>query len=100
MSTSSGANSAAAGRITCSRQPELPIGAREHGQIQRIAESVAPIAKDLGRAVAVMDVEVEYEHALHAEFGDRVLRCDRDVVEQAEAHRPRTLGVMTRRAHR
>ncbi len=55
--------------------------------------------EDLGRAVAVVDVPVEHEHAAEAHFGDRRGGRDGDVVEQAEAHRARPLGVVAGRAH-
>jgi hypothetical protein len=57
-------------------------------------------AECLGRAVAVMYIPVEDEHALNAELADRELRCDRRVVEQAEAHRAVRFCVVTGRSHR
>ena len=46
-----------------------------------------------------MHVEIDDRHALDAVAVLRVARRDRRVVEQAEAHRPRRLGVMAGRAH-
>ena len=47
-------------------------------------QHVVAAAEDLGGPVAVVDVPVEDEHAPHPELVDRELRCDGDVVEQAE----------------
>ena len=55
--------------------------------------------EDVLGAVAVMDVEIDDRHALDAMGGQRVRGADRDVVEQAEAHRAVALGVVARRAH-
>src|SRR5439155_996549 len=54
--------------------------------------------EEILRAVAVMRVEVDDQHALAArgQFG----RGDGDVVEQAESHRPLGEGMMPRRPHR
>jgi len=49
-------------------------------------------------AVAVMDVEVDHRDPLKPMDGAGVKRADGDVVEQAEAHRPRGLGVVAGRA--
>ena len=51
------------------------------------------------RAVAVMHVEIDDGRAFGAVAVLRVARRDRGVVEQAEAHRPRRLGVMAGRAN-
>ena len=47
--------------------------------------------------VAVVDVPVHDQHPLEPVHVERAARGDRDVVEQAEAHRARGLGVMARR---
>ena len=52
------------------------------------------------RAVAVMDVEVDDRGARDAVMVLRIARRDGGIVEQAEAHRPRDLGVMAGRARR
>ena len=52
------------------------------------------------RAVAVVDVPVEHEDPLDAVRVERVAGGDGDVGEQAEAHRPRGLGVVAGRAQR
>ena len=54
--------------------------------------------EDVAGAVPVVDVPVEDQHALDPEVIKRVLGSHRDVVEQAEAHRPGLGGVVTRRA--
>ena len=51
-------------------------------------------------AVAVMDVPIDDEDPLGAVRRGRPPGCDRDVVEEAEAHRARRLGVVPRRAQR
>ena len=55
-------------------------------------------AKSLRGAVAVVNVPVEDEDAPRAQLADRQLGGDRDVVEEAEAHRALGLGVMPGRA--
>ncbi len=47
-----------------------------------------------------MDVEIDDRRALGAVLALRMARRDRRIVEQAEAHRPRGLGVMAGRADR
>ena len=56
--------------------------------------------EDVLGAVAVMDIEIDDGHALDAVSGHRVRGADRDVVEEAEAHRAVALGMMTGRANR
>ena len=55
--------------------------------------------EDVLRAVAVMHVEIDHGGALDAVFALRMARGDRGIVEEAEAHRRRFLGVMAGRAH-
>ena len=55
--------------------------------------------EDVLRAVAVMHVEIDDRGALDAVALLRMARGDGGVVEQAEAHRPRGLGMMAGRAH-
>jgi len=45
-----------------------------------------------------MDVPIEYKHAFQSVLSDRGLCGRRDVVEQAEPHRPRALGVVSGRS--
>jgi hypothetical protein len=54
--------------------------------------------EDLLGPVAVVHVPVEHQDPLHSAFGDRVRGGDRDVVEQAEPHRPPPLRVVSGRA--
>jgi hypothetical protein len=51
------------------------------------------------RPVAVMYVPVDDEDAFEVMPVSRVMRCDRDVSEQAEAHRAIAQRVVARRAH-
>jgi hypothetical protein len=51
-------------------------------------------------AVAVMHVEVEDRNALEAVGFERMHGSDRDVVEDAEAHRPSRRRMVPGRAHR
>ena len=51
-------------------------------------EDVGRVGEDRLGAVAVVDVPVEDQHPLGAAAVERVRGGDRDVVEQAEAHRP------------
>ena len=57
--------------------------------MDRDVQDVGARGEDVVRAVAVVDVPVEDQHALEPAEPDRMLRGDRDVVEQAEPHRPR-----------
>ena len=57
-------------------------------------EHLVGVGEDLLRPVAVVHVPVEDQHPLRAALGDRVRGGHRDVVEQAEAHRPVALGVV------
>ena len=107
------------------RQPLILPGAAGHGEVERVAlagpradvgeragagvdaglvdareQHVRARAEGLGGAVAVVHVPVEDEHAARAELGDRELRGDGDVVEQAEAHRTIRFGVVAGRAQR
>ena len=65
----------------------------------REVEQVRIIPEDVLRSVPVMNVEVDDRDPAHALSLQRACR-DRDVVEQAEAHRVRRHGVMTGRPHR
>ena len=56
------------------------------------------VVEDVVRPVAVVHVPVDDHHALEPTRVERVLRRERDVVEQAEAHRARRQRVMSRRA--
>ena len=56
--------------------------------------------EDVVRPVAVVHVPVEDQHPLDAVRGARVRRADRDVVEEAEAHRAGRLGVVAGRPQR
>ena len=47
-----------------------------------------------------MDVEIDDRRAADAVFALGVARRDRDIVEEAEAHRLGDLGMVTGRAHR
>jgi hypothetical protein len=82
--------------------PDLVEPAR--ARIERVAvaahvEHVAALLEAVLRAVAVVDVGVEDQHAPAAELGQRVLGRDGHVVEQAEAHRGGRLGVVAGRPH-
>ena len=56
--------------------------------------------EDLLRAVAVVHVEIHDRDPLQAVPLLRMARRDRRIVEQAETHRPRGLGMVAGRAHR
>ena len=63
-------------------------GARIEGRLMRRAEQHRFIRpENILRAIAVMDVEIDDGDALGAMGGLRVARRDRDIVEEAEAHR-------------
>jgi propanol-preferring alcohol dehydrogenase len=106
------------------RQPQLLACAGRHGQVDVVAlarpraavvqaaaagiqralvqaheQHVAARTEDLCGAVAVVDVPVDHEHAADAVLGDRRGGADGDVVEQAEAHRARALGVVAGGSH-
>ena len=67
--------------------------------MQRDEEDAVVVAEDRVGPVAVMDVVVDDRDALEAERALRGAGRDRDVVEEAEAHRPVLQGVMPGRAH-
>ena len=115
-----GAKSSSAGsqwRSTASRKPWLPVPAGERDvdhvrrrvvgaavRIERVLEGAhhqhaLVVGEDVLGAVAVVHVEVDDRDALEAVRLERVHRRDGDVVEDAEAHRPRARRVMPRRAH-
>ena len=68
--------------------------------MRRDEERVALGLEDALGAVPVVDVPVEDREALDAELALQHPRGDRDVVDQAKAHRPIRLSVMARRAER
>ena len=51
------------------------------------------------RPVAVVHVPIDDQHALGAVPSPRVVRADRDVAEETEAHRVRAQRVVARRTH-
>jgi hypothetical protein len=51
-------------------------------------------------AIAVMDIPIKDEDPLQSMPLSRVVRCQRDVTEETEPHRPVAHGVMSRRPHR
>lgn len=56
--------------------------------------------EDVGRAIAVMDIEINDGDAFDGLCGERMGGTDGDVVEQAETHGGVGGGVMARRTHR
>src|SRR5262249_58626997 len=56
--------------------------------------------EDVLRAIAVMDVKVDDRDALGAVATLRMAGRDRCIVEQAEPHRPRGLGMVSGRPYR
>ena len=67
----------------------LEGGAQHHARL---------VVKNVLRAVAVMHVEIRDRDAPQAVLRQRVRRADRDVIEDAEAHRARALGMVAGRA--
>jgi hypothetical protein len=55
---------------------------------------ISAFPEDLGVPVAVVDVPVKDQDPVDAKLADRQLSRNRDVVEQAEAHRAVPLGVL------
>ncbi len=64
----------------------------------RRVEHLGVVFETVLGAVAVVDVEVEHPDAPNTP-GARGEQADSDIVDQAEAHRLRVLGMMARRAH-
>ena len=62
-------------------------------------QHIGAATERLGGAVAVMDVPIEDEHPPDAQLANGELRRERDVVEQAEAHRAIGLGVVPGGSH-
>mmetsp|Transcript_8743 Transcript_8743/g.25689 ORF Transcript_8743/g.25689 Transcript_8743/m.25689 type:complete len:327 (-) Transcript_8743:20-1000(-) len=100
------------GRAPRNVEAEAPAGALADGvraagawvkavsvPVQRGVQHRAVLFKDVLDAVAVVDVPVNDQHALHAEPRARDRRRHGDVVEEAEAHRLPCLAVVARRPH-
>ena len=68
--------------------PGRPRAGIERPLVQRDVEDARVVPEDVLRAVAVVDVPVEDRHPLEPMLRLRRAGRDRDVVEQAEAHRP------------
>ncbi len=60
-------------------------------------QHVWPVAKDLGRSIAVVDVPIQNEYPLQSVLGDRAGRGDRNVVEETEARCASAVRVVTGR---
>ena len=86
------------GRVPLLRRPAA--SGIERPLVERAEEDAVVVPEDRLRAVAVVDVEVDDRDALEAELALRRARRDRDVVEQAEAHRPVGQRVVARAAGR
>ena len=65
----------------------------------RAVVEILVVPKNLLRAVAVVNIEIDNRDPLGAMFGAHIVRGYRDVVEKAKAHRPVAFGMMPRRAH-
>jgi hypothetical protein len=72
----------------------------ERHLVRRAIHHGRVVPENVLAAVAVMHVEIDDRDAFRAVPFLRVARRDRDIVEQAEAHRRRGLGMMAGRAHR
>src|SRR5205085_7266390 len=70
----------------------------ERPLVHRGEEDRVVVAEDLLGAVAVVDVPIDDRHAPDPELGLGLPRSDRDVVEQAEAHRATGQRVVAGRA--
>ena len=79
---------------------ERPAARPERVLVDAHEEHVAGVVEDRVGAVAVVHVPVEHQHPLGTQRVERVPRRDRNVREQAEADRPRPLGVVPGRAKR
>src|SRR4051795_5269210 len=64
--------------------------------MDRSVEQTRIVLEDVLRAVAVVNVEIDHRDAGNAMDLPRLLRPDRDIVEQAEAHGLGRFGVMAR----
>ena len=71
--------------------PRMLVRAQEHDG--------AVVVEDVLRAVAMVDVPIDNQHAGEPVLLLRVARADRNVVEDAEAHAARGSGVMARGPH-
>ncbi len=63
----------------------------------RKVHDVAALVEGVLRAVAVVEVIIDDEDPAQAMPAEEVLGADRGIVEEAEAHGPRGLGVMAGR---
>ena len=66
--------------------------------VKRDVEDVASVCEDVFGTVAVMNVPVDDRDPVEP-GGESIGCCDRHIVQQAEAHGPVVLCVVTRRAH-
>lgn len=66
---------------------------------RRHHEHTLVVAEDIFRPVAVMDIEIDDRHTLDGVFIERMRSGNRNIVEDAESHRSRPLGVMPGRTH-
>src|ERR1700692_2499625 len=98
MTTSSGRNSRSSGRILSSKAARDASAASTGRRGGRPIHHRFVAPENLLRAVAVMHVEIDDRGTRDAVLLLRIARRDGDVVEQAKAHRPRSLGVMAGRA--
>ena len=80
--------------LTMSEETRRPAAGIERRLMGRKVEDVAALVEGLLRPVAVVKVPVDDEDPAQAVPADEVLGADRGVVEEAEAHGPRGLGVM------
>ena len=78
-----------------------PPRSRDTRATDASTRSESPIRLDERlRPIAVVDVPVDDQHAIHPVMLPRPPRRQRDRAEQAESHRPIANGVMTRGSHR
>ena len=62
-------------------------------------KEIGIVPENILRAVAVMHVEIDHRDALEPMRVTQMQCADRDVVEEAKAHRALALGMMAGRAH-
>jgi hypothetical protein len=67
--------------------------------MRRNEKHVRIVVKSLLGAVTVVNVPVHDQNSLRPVFPFQIVRADGDRIEQAEAHRAISQGVMTRRSH-
>ncbi len=81
--------------IADARLPQRSGSGEKRHLMRRSVKQISVGPEDFLRTVAVMHVEIDDGNALRTMLGASVMGSNRDVVEQAETHRPKAFRVMS-----